>query len=167
MRQRLAAALFVVAIVDVSVGIALWFPGFFPGFQSLAGSLPEFVRSKGFAWFLLAGEMVLGWACLGFIALQRHHQRSLAELTAEAEPRASSSTTLPTWVQFGLIMLSPQRRNDVLNDIWDWYPGWVKGHGAFGAHLLCSFKVASAALWSLLDLAYRVAEIVGKFKSAK
>jgi hypothetical protein len=86
---------------------------------------------------------------------------------AEISAKPHSNFTLPTAVEFMLVLLSRQRRNDVLNDIMDWYPGWIKKYGHIGAHCACWWKIGSAALHGLLDLAERVGEIVGKFRGAK
>jgi hypothetical protein len=79
----------------------------------------------------------------------------------------SSSFGLPTSAEFILILMSRTRRNDVLNDIMDWYPGWVAEKGPFGAYLACWWRIGVAVCRGLLDLIQRIGEIVGKFRGAK
>lgn len=99
------------------------------------------------------------------------HQLLTALMTtgqsALADPRTLRPVRLPSAAQFAIISLSRKRRDDVLNDLCDWYPGWVQHHGRFGANLVCFMKIASAAIYEALDLLYRVGEIVGKFRGAK
>lgn len=60
--------------------------------------------------------------------------------------------TLPTPVQFALILLSPKRRDDVLNDLLDWYPVWVT-KGSLIANLRCLAKIGSVFLrWTSLRI---------------
>jgi hypothetical protein len=78
---------------------------------------------------------------------------------------------LPVALQFAMILvLSRKRRNDVLNDVWDWYPGLVEDHPRFGrvfADFVCLTKIMSAFCGQILDIIYRVAEIIGKFRGGK
>jgi hypothetical protein len=74
---------------------------------------------------------------------------------------------LPHAAEFVLILLSRQRRNDVLNDMLDWYPCWVQEKGRFSANVLCSCRISAAVFAGLLDLTGRIAEIIGKFRGAK
>lgn len=73
---------------------------------------------------------------------------------------------LPSAAQFALILLSRKRRDDVLNDLWDWYPGWIKEH--YGrrvwANFSCFVKIAAAFFGQGLDVLYRIREVVGKFR---
>jgi hypothetical protein len=74
---------------------------------------------------------------------------------------------IPLPAEFALILLSRQRRNDVLNDMLDWYPRWVQNKGRLSANLLFWWRISAAVFGALLDLASRIAEIVGKFRGAK
>jgi hypothetical protein len=75
--------------------------------------------------------------------------------------------TLPPAAESMLLLMSRARRNDVLNDIMDWYPGWVAEKGRFRANLACWWRIGMAVLRGLLDLLLRIGEIVGKFRGAK
>jgi hypothetical protein len=88
---------------------------------------------------------------------------------APKQPACSGSAgALPVPAQFAVILLlSRKRRDDVLNDLWDWHPGWAAHHGLLAANFLCYVKIASAAVYEALDLLCRVAEIVSKFRGAK
>jgi hypothetical protein len=90
----------------------------------------------------------------------------LVTLTALANVR-HRSTALPTSAQFALVLMSRKRRNDVLNDMLDWYPQWVSNKGRFWADVLCWWRIGAALFGGLLDFAGRVAEVVGKFRGAK
>ena len=78
---------------------------------------------------------------------------------------------LPSAAQFALILLSRKRRDDVLNDLLDWYPGWIKEHLGRGrrvwANFTCFVKIAAAFFGQGLDVLYRIGEVVGKFRGAK
>jgi hypothetical protein len=74
---------------------------------------------------------------------------------------------LPVGADFVLMLMSRQRRNDVLNDLLDWYPCWLSDKGRMGAFFACWWKIGSAVLHGFLDLAERIGEIVGKFRGAK
>jgi hypothetical protein len=75
--------------------------------------------------------------------------------------RPVSLVSLPTAAQFGLVLLSRQRRDDVLNDLCD----WVEQDGRFNAK--CWLRLTSALFGQLLDVLYRIGEVVGKFRGAK
>jgi hypothetical protein len=72
-----------------------------------------------------------------------------------------SAGILPTPVQFALILLSRQRRDDVLSDLCD----WAEHDGHFNAK--CWLRLTSAFFGQLLDVLYRIGEVVGKFRGAK
>jgi len=91
----------------------------------------------------------------------------LKTLVPERPTDSKSDCALPTPAQFVLILLSPKRRADVLNDILDWYPAWMEKHGRRLGALLCLIKIAEAVAYQVLDLLYRVGEVVGKFRGAK
>lgn len=77
--------------------------------------------------------------------------------------------SFPSAAQFALILLSRKRRDDVLNDLWDWYPGWIKEHHGrrVWANFACFVKIAAAFFGQGLDVLYRIGEVVGKFRGAK
>jgi hypothetical protein len=89
-------------------------------------------------------------------------------LMVETRPNVKvGPAKLPTAAEFTLHLMSRQRRNDVLNDMLDWYPHWVQEKGRFSANVLCWWRTSVAVLGGLLDVAGRIAEIVGKFRGAK
>lgn len=67
----------------------------------------------------------------------------------------------PSAAQLGLILLSRQRRDDVLNDLCD----WAKRDGRFNAK--CWRRLTFALLGQGLDVLYRVGEVVRKLRGAK
>jgi len=80
------------------------------------------------------------------------------------ESRASrpvSQVPLPSAAQFVIILLSRQRRDDVLNDLCD----WADHDGRFSAK--CWVRLISALFGQVLDVLYRIGEVVGKFRGAK
>jgi hypothetical protein len=80
------------------------------------------------------------------------------------KPATQQSVSLPAVAQHAVIfLLLPKRRDDVLNDIWDWYPALVKDKPRT-ANFYCLWKIALAAVGQGLDVLYRIAEIVGKFR---
>ncbi len=87
-------------------------------------------------------------------------------LTALANVR-HRSTALPAAVEFALILMSRKRRDDVLSDIMDWYPHWVRNDGRIQAYVACWWRIGLAVFGGFLDLAQRIAEVVGKFRGAK
>jgi hypothetical protein len=74
---------------------------------------------------------------------------------------------LPAGAAFVLMLMSRQRRDDVLNAPLDWYPKWVEEKGRFTANVLCWWRIVVAVLGGLLDLADKIAGIMGKFRGAK
>lgn len=74
---------------------------------------------------------------------------------------AGKLVQLPSTAQFGLILLSRQRRDDVLNDLYD----WADHDGRFNAK--CWLRLTSAFFGQVLDVLYRIGEVVGKFRGAK
>jgi len=68
---------------------------------------------------------------------------------------------LPSAAQFALILLSRQRRDDVLNDLCD----WAEHDGRFNAK--CWLRLMVAFFGQVLDVLYRIGEVVGKFHGAK
>ncbi len=101
--------------------------------------------------------------------MERLHRDVRAVMKTEllAHSRSLRPVHLSSAAQFALILLSRKRRDDILNDLCDWYPGWVEHNGRFGANFACFVKIASAFLGQGLDVLYRIGEIVGKFRGAK
>jgi|SRR5579862_5326026 len=69
----------------------------------------------------------------------------LQTVVPERPANPQSADTLPTTVQFALILLSPKRRDDVLNDLLDWYPAWVT-KGSLVANFRCLKKIGAVFL---------------------
>jgi hypothetical protein len=81
--------------------------------------------------------------------------------------RPAPDVALSPALEYALALMSKSRRDDVLNDLSDWYGGWLAAHGRFSAHLICWWKVGAVICGGLLDFASRLAEIVGKVSGAK
>jgi hypothetical protein len=101
---------------------------------------------------------------------QRRTMQMLLRATgALMDSRSLLPPDLPSAAQFAIILLSRKRRDDVLNDLWDWYPAWIKKHHGrrVWANFACFVKIAAAFLGQGLDVLYRVREVVGKFRGAR
>jgi len=106
-------------------------------------------------------------ASTGFRVSQEMRPRPII-YRAQPEEQSSRVVRLPSAAQFGLILLSRKYRDDVLNDLGDWYPGWVvEHHGRLGANFVCFWKIAGAFLWQALDVLHKIGEVFGKFRGAK
>ncbi len=118
-------------------------------------------RSKA-EWDLLAGLLEKEHATVPLSKQLKLETLALLRATmALAESRSSRQVQLPGAAQFVLILLSRQRRDDVLNDLCD----WAEQDGRFNAK--CWLKLIAAFFGQVLDVLYRIGEVVGKFRGAK
>lgn len=73
----------------------------------------------------------------------------------------------PRTANFLLAALPKATQNDIYNDLTDWYPGWVAEFGKVGADCLYFIKVFEAYVHVMLNVAMRVAKIIGTAKGSK
>jgi hypothetical protein len=73
----------------------------------------------------------------------------------------------PQATEFVLFMLPREGREDVFNDLNDWYPSWCEKFGTRRAKFLCWWHVGCCVGGAFVEIVGRVGEVIGKVVAAK
>lgn len=98
---------------------------------------------------------------------QAHYDRLTVWLEHFADEGRKETRVPPAFDILAHLMIGKQRRNDVLTDIENWYDEWSEKYGPRWAKAFCVSRLIQAILGQTLDIADRVAGILGKLRGAK